>query len=145
MTNSFKKVVIPIDLSDKSSIGAALSIALNFVNNFGSNLHFVHIIPDFGMKIIEDYLPKHWVKDQKEKYNSRMRQLIKDYIPEEMTVDFYVGRGAVYDEVIQYSNEIKADLIIVSAVRPQLRDYMLGPNASKIVRHAGISVLVARE
>jgi len=145
MTNVFKRIVIPIDLSDKHSMKAVLPIALQFVNNFGSKLHFLHIIPDFGMKIIEDYLPKHWIKDQKNKYEHQIKEIIKQYIPQEITVDFHVGRGAVYDEVIQYANEIKADLIMVSAVRPQLRDYMLGPNASKIVRHAGITVMVVRE
>ncbi|MFV9897278.1 universal stress protein, partial [Rickettsia conorii] len=55
------------------------------------------------------------------------------------------GSGAVYDEIIKHSNEIKADLIIISAVRLQLKDYMLGPNASKIVRHSDISVLVVRD
>ena len=145
MIKIFKKIVVPIDLLDKTSISAVVPVALNFVDNFGSSLHFVYIIPDFGMKMIEDYLPKHWIKDQKEKYDNQIKQLVKDHIPEKVMVDFYVGRGAVYDEIIQYSNEIKADLIIVSAVRPQFRDYMLGPNASKIVRHAGISVLVARE
>lgn len=141
----FREIVIPIDLSDKHSMKSVLPIALNFVNSFNSRLHFVHIIPDFGMKMIEDYLPKHWIKDQKQSYSEQIKDLIKTYIPEEIKVDFYIGRGAVYDEVINYSNEIKADLIVVSAVRPQLRDYMLGPNASKIVRHASISVMVVRD
>ena len=62
-----------------------------------------------------------------------------------MDVDYYIGRGAVYDEVIKYSENENADLIIISAVRPQLRDYMLGPNASKIVRPSSISVMVVRD
>ncbi|RYE06476.1 MAG: universal stress protein [Rickettsiaceae bacterium] len=144
MINNFKKIVVPIDVSDKNSISTILTFALKFASNFGSSIHLVYIIPDFGMKIIEDYLPVNWMRDQKEKYNNKMNQVIQDYVPSELTADFYVGRGAVYDEVIQYSNEIQADLIIISAVRPQFRDYMLGPNASKIVRHASIPVLVAR-
>jgi nucleotide-binding universal stress UspA family protein len=141
----FKNIVIPIDLADKHSLKAVLPIALNFVNAFECKLHFIYIIPDFGMKMIEDYLPKHWIKDQKEKYDEQVKAMISKYIPEEIKVDFYIGRGAVYDEVLNYATGIKADLIMVSAVRPQLRDYMLGPNASKIVRHANISVLVVRE
>ena len=141
----FKNIVIPIDLADKHSIKVMLPTAINFVQAFNATLHFVYIIPDFGMKLIEDYLPKNWVKDQKSKYEEQIESLIQHYVPHEMKVNFHVSRGAVYDEVIQYANEIKADLIIVSAVRPQLRDYMLGSNASKIVRHAGVSVLVVRE
>lgn len=141
----YKNIIVPIDLSDKQSIQAILPPALNFVNAFGSALHLVHIIPDFGTKLVEDYLPKNWMNDQKQKYTQQLEDLVKKYVPEEIKVECYVGRGAVYDEVINYSNKVNADLIIISAVRPQLRDYMLGPNASKIVRHSAISVLVVRE
>jgi len=140
----FKNIVIPVDLSDKQSVKAIFPAALNFVNAFGAKLHLVHIIPDFGMKLIEDYLPKNWMKDQKEKYDNQMQDLVDKYIPTEIVVDIHIGRGAIYDEVINYAERISADLIIVSAVRPQLKDYMLGPNASKIVRHSAISVLVVR-
>jgi nucleotide-binding universal stress UspA family protein len=90
-------------------------------------------------------LPKNWINDQKAKYNKQLQDLVSLYIPEEIMVKCYIGRGAIYDEVINYSNKVNADLIILSAVRPQLRDYMLGPNASKIVRHSSVSVLVVRE
>ncbi|PCJ27611.1 MAG: universal stress protein UspA [Rickettsiales bacterium] len=141
----FKSIVIPVDLSDKQSIKAVFPPALNFVNAFGAKIHLVHIMPDFGMKVIEDYLPRHWVRDQKEKYNKLFDDMVKKFVPEEVEVKIYIGRGAIYDEVINYSEKVNADLIILSAVRPQLKNYMLGPNASKIVRHSSISVLVVRD
>jgi universal stress protein F len=140
----YKNIVIPIDLADKNSFKAVFPPALNFVNAFGSKLHLVHIIPDFGMKMIEDYLPKHWLAEQKDKYEMQFREMIKAYIPDDILVNFHIDRGAIYDKVISYSDKINADLIVLSAVRPQLRDYMLGPNASKIVRHSSVSVLVVR-
>lgn len=141
----FKNLVIPIDLLDKNSIKTVISPVLNFVNAFGAKPHFIHIIPDFGAKLMEDYLPKNWVKDQKIKYVEQMRGLVGQHLPKEIEADYFVGRGSIYDEVIQYSKDASADLIIVSAVRPQLVDYLLGSNASKIVRHASVSVLVIRE
>jgi universal stress protein F len=140
-----KDLIVPIDLSDKYSIQAVLPITLNFVSMFNAKLHLVYIIPDFGMKLIEDYLPKHWNQDQKAKYLEQMQEIIDQYIPDTIDVTKHVGRGAIYDEVISYANNINADLIIVSAVNPRLRDYMLGSNASKIVRHANCSVMVIRD
>ena len=141
----FNNIVIPIDLSDKQSVKAVFPPALNFVSAFGAKLHLIHIMPDFGMKVLEDYLPRNWMKDQKDKYNTLFKSLIEKYIPKEIDVEFYIGRGAIYDEVLNYSEKINADLIMLSAVRPQLKDYMLGPNASKIVRHSSISVMVIRD
>jgi len=141
----FTNILIPIDLADKKSIKGILSKASMFATNFQAKLHFIYVISDFGMKMVEDYLPKNWIAEKKAKYQTQVKELIKQYIPDEIETDYYIGSGAVYDEIIKHSNEIKADLIIISAVRLQLKDYMLGPNASKIVRHSDISVLVVRD
>ena len=42
------------------------------------------------------------------------------------------------------SEAIKADLIVMGSHRPELRDYLLGPNAARVVRHAPCSVVVVR-
>lgn len=142
----YKNIVIPVDLTDtKMSFRDVFQPALNFSHAFGATLHLVHIIPDFGMKMIEDYLPKHWMKDQKEKYDEQFKKIKSLYIPEGVKVKTHVDRGAIYDKVIAYAEKNEADLIIISAVRPQFKDYMLGPNASKIVRHSSVSVLVVRD
>ncbi len=141
----FKNILIPIDLNDKKSIKGILSKALMLATNFQAKLHFMYVISEFGTKMFEDYLPKNWRTEKKEKYKAQIKELIKQYIPDEIETDYYIGSSAVYDEIIKHSNEIKADLIIISAVRLQLKDYMLGPNASKIVCHSDISVLVVRD
>lgn len=141
----YKKIIVPLDLADKQSTKAVMAPALELVKAFGSELHLINIIPDFGIKLVYDYLPKNWVSDQQIKHTKQLQDITKLYIPQEIEAKHYVGRGAIYDEVINYSSKVGADLIIISAVRPQLRDYMLGPNASKIVRHSLISVLVVRE
>lgn len=141
----FNNIVIPVDLADKQSHKAVFPPVLNLVNAFGSNIHLVHIMPDFGMKVVEDYLPRHWMSDQKKKYHKIFDEMVAKYIPEGVEVFLHIGRGAIYDEIIKYSENVGADLIVISAVRAQLKDYMLGPNASKIVRHSSISVMVIRE
>ena len=140
----FKNIVIPVDLEEKFSWKSVMPVASSYVKNMGSKLHFVHIIPDFGMQMVEDYLPTNWVKDRKKKCKQQLEHLVAKYLPKDIDFDFYIGRGAIYDEIISYANNVEADLIIVSAVGSQQKDYMLGPNASKIVRHADVSVLVIR-
>jgi nucleotide-binding universal stress UspA family protein len=36
-------------------------------------------------------------------------------------------------------------LIIIGSHSPSMQDYLLGPNAARVVRHANCSVLVIRE
>ena len=84
-------------------------------------------MPDFGIKMVSESC--HWMSDQKEKYSKLFNEIIKKFVPDEVEVYFYIGRGAIYNEVINYSEKVDADLIILSPIRPQLKDYMLRPNA----------------
>jgi len=78
---------------------------INFATIFKAKLHFVYIVSDFGAKMVEDYLPKNWVKDQKAKYFMQVENLIKECaIPEKIEVNFYIGSGSIYDEIIRYTN-----------------------------------------
>ncbi len=141
----FSKIVIPIDLTERFPWSMVAPVAMNFVNSFGSELHFVHIVPNYSLSMVQDYLPKHWFQDQVEKSNKSIQEKFKKYFPSEIIPVFHVGRGNVYDEVLRYVESIKAELIILPAIRPELGDYMLGPNASKIARHAKISVMLVRD
>jgi len=141
----YKTIVVPIDLADNLSSRLTLPIALNFVNAFGSKLHLINIIPDMGISMLAEYLPKQWMKNQISHHTAQLDHLIEQYVPQDISVEKFIGRGHVYDEIINYANNVNADLFIVPSIRPELQDYMLGTNASKIVRHAKISVLVVRE
>ena len=55
-----------------------------------------------------------------------------------------VGHGTVYEEILHAAKRIDADLIVMAAHRPGQADYLLGPNAARVVRHAECSVLVVR-
>ena len=140
----YKNIVVPVDICDEESLRSVISAVVNISMMSSANVHFINIIPDFGMRLIEDYLPRHWFQDQTKKYEAQMKDLVNKYIPHDINSKFYVGRGTIYDEVINYADNNEADLIIISAVRQQLSDYMLGSNASKIVRHSTTSVLVVR-
>ncbi|MBP7190602.1 MAG: universal stress protein [Rickettsiaceae bacterium] len=141
----FSKIIIPIDLTDRFPWKMVVPVAMNFVNSFGSELHFVYVIPDYGVSMVQDYLPKNWFKDQVEKSTEVIQGKFKQYLPSDVTPTFYIGNGTVYDEVLKYVEATKGELIILPAVRPELGDYMLGPNASKIARHAKVSVMLVRD
>ena len=57
----------------------------------------------------------------------------------------HVAHGSIYHEIMRLADELGCDAIVLVAHRPELRDYLLGPNASRVVRHANQSVLVVRD
>lgn len=52
---------------------------------------------------------------------------------------------SIYDVILETAQEADVDLIVVGSHRPKMKDYLLGTNAGRVVRHANCSVLVARD
>ena len=61
-----------------------------------------------------------------------------------LTVETAVRDGDPRSVIVDAAEEWGADLIVVGSHRPTMATYLLGSNASTIVRHARCSVLVVR-
>jgi nucleotide-binding universal stress UspA family protein len=62
----------------------------------------------------------------------------------EVDIGTEVGTGTVHGGILEAAERVAADLIVLSSHRPSVADYLLGANASRVVRHAKCSVLVVR-
>lgn len=60
-------------------------------------------------------------------------------------VECHVETGSIYAGILAVRKRIGADLIVLASHRPAMRDYLLGANASHVVRHAPCSVFVVRD
>ena len=73
-----------------------------------------------------------------------LHKFVIERVPESITVHHVVSDGTIYKSIIDIAEDVGADLIIVGSHRPELKDYLLGPNAARVVRHSFKSVLVVR-
>jgi len=74
----------------------------------------------------------------------RLNELLEAELPDGVQTRPIVAQGTVYKIVIDTAEGIGADLIVMASHRPERRDYLLGPNAARVVRHSNKSVLVVR-
>jgi nucleotide-binding universal stress UspA family protein len=102
------------------------------------------VVPDFGMSIVGGFFPKTFEKEAMASVDEKLHAFAKEKIPSDVTRRHIVGHGVIYKEILRYAEVVKADLVVMSANRPGLEDYLLGPNAARVVRHANCSVLVVR-
>ena len=140
----YKEILIPVDLATESSWGKALSTAIALCRTFGARLHVVNVVPDFGLSMVSQYFPEGYEQQMIDNADKMLHALVKEQVPDEITVQCIVASGSIYHEVISAAKQTGADLIVMQSHRPELTDYLLGPNAAKIVRHAGCSVMVVR-
>lgn len=141
----FQNILVAIDLDDRSDLDLTLKTAVELNERSGHCLHVMTVLPTFGMSMVGQFFPKGYEKEMADKLLARLRTEIKPYIPEGMKVQHIVGEGSVYETVLRMAARTDADLIVIGAHRPELKDYLLGPNAARVVRHADVSVLVVRE
>lgn len=141
----YKDILVPIDLDDEASWKSALGHAVDMAKAFGARMHLMTVVPDFGMAMVAQYFPKDYEQKVLEEARRHLHDFTRDHIPDGVDVQHIVGHGRVYEEIIRIAKEVDCDLILMASHRPELRDYLLGPNAARVVRHADRSVLVVRD
>jgi len=140
----YRDILLCVDLEDESSWRKALPTAVEYCRAFGSRLHVLTVIPDFGLSLVSQYFPEDYEAKLLEQAGARLHELVRERVPGEVKVQHIVAQGTIYHEIIQAAEQVDADLIVMASHRPELEDYLIGPNATRVVRHCNRSVLVVR-
>lgn len=141
----FDQILLTVDLNDKSSWNTALPVASKLCRDNQAALHLLTVIPDFGMSIVSHYFPEGYEKEIAKKTLEQLHAFSKKHVANDVKVQHIVGEGTVYQVILRVADDIHADLIVMASARPELKDYLLGPNAARVVRHSNCSVLVVRD
>jgi nucleotide-binding universal stress UspA family protein len=141
----FKDILLPVDLGNPETQEKAVSTAIELAKAFGSRLHVMTIVPDFGESFVSSFFPVDYQEKAVEAANQSLHAFVKERVPEGIPVQHIVAHGTIYEEILSFAKEQSIDMIVMASHRPELQDYLLGPNASRVVRHADCSVTVVRE
>ncbi len=144
----YKKILVPIDLLEDDLNLVIIKHVEELAKLGKSEIHFLSVIPSlelfFGIEVA--ILPESH-KDSAQRSILAMRALeevIKDIKIADDRISCQIGIGSAKDEILDYAEEINADLIVVGPHHPSTSTYLLGSTASAIVRHAKTSVFVIR-
>jgi nucleotide-binding universal stress UspA family protein len=140
----FKKVLLPVDLNYEASWRKALPVALEWCRNEAASLHVLTVAPEVSAQI-SSFFPSDANRKLLEVTAATLRKFVAEHVPADVVVQEIVAQGPVYREILEVAERIGADLIVMGAPPPGVRDILLGANAANVVRHARRSVLVVRE
>ena len=112
----------------------------------GVSLDVVTVVPDFGKSVVGGFFENdHHAKlvaSSKEALNVVVSGTIGEAANKK--VRHIVATGTAYEEIIKLSETAGSSLIVIGAHKPDFKDYLLGPNAARVVRHSNCSVYVVR-
>ena len=138
----YKNILLAIDLSDETSCRKPLLSAVELARTFGARLHVLTVVREVEAILEVKAAPLGYdliAADLENRIAGLIRRNASDLKP-----NILVRHGAsIYAEILGAAEEAEADLVVVGSHRPAMKDYLLGTNDSRVVRHARCSVLVA--
>ena len=141
--NLFKRILATVDIEDEASSVRVIQAAQELVS--GDDILFVIcVVPDFGMSVVSGFFPKGYEKKMIEATREALHKFTQEHVQEGTRMQHIISHGSIYEEILAAAEKCSADLIVIGSHRPALKDYLLGPNAARVVRHAAQSVLVVR-
>lgn len=140
----FKTILLAVDMNDLPESNHVAEAAVRMAECDGAKLHIINVIPGSGMAMVGSYLGPDQTIAIKSEAEERLKSWSAETIPAAVLGGLSVAQGTIYHEIIKAAQEVQAEVIVVGANRPALKDYLVGPNAARVVRHAPQSVLVIR-
>ncbi len=133
----FKKIIAALGLSHGHGL-TALEMARRLRAKDGTiiALHVLEPVPGFA----SNYLPP----DHESQTREAAEAAVRERVGELADADVVVLSGHPGRTITEYAEQVGADCIIVGSHKPELKDYLLGSTAARIVRHARCSVHVLR-
>jgi nucleotide-binding universal stress UspA family protein len=141
----YKNILVALDLDDESCWRKALVPAVELARKFEAQLHVLTVVREIEAVLQAKTSPLAYDLIARDLEN-QLARLIRQVDASDLRPKLVVGHGpSIYAEILAVADEVGADLIVVGSHRPAMKDYLLGTNASRVMRHARCSVMVARE
>ncbi|MGZ8997813.1 MAG: universal stress protein [Allosphingosinicella sp.] len=133
-------ILLAVDLDRPASWAKSLPASIALARTFGARLTLCTVVTDDDTRLEAQWSP------------IAFRQLIETASAtlgriadaQDLPIETEVVTGSVWKGILDIAERIDADLIVLSSHDPATKDYLLGANASRVVRHAHCSVFVVR-
>ncbi|HMB77062.1 MAG TPA: universal stress protein [Kiloniellaceae bacterium] len=141
----FDNILLPLDLGDLESQEKAIATAASLSAGKDTRLHILSVVPDLGEGFLTPFFPRDFQAQAMEEARKQLEAMVLERFPERNDVSPLISHGTIYREILKVAEDCSVDLIVMASHRPDQKNYLLGPNAARVVRHANCSVLVVRD
>lgn len=138
-------VLAAIDLAHAEDQKAILNRASDLAKLDQADLAVIAVVPDFGMSIVGSFFPKDTAQKALAKAKADLGQFINRQLGADSGAQPIAQIGNAYEKILDAAEKLDASVIVIGAHKPDFKDYLLGPHAARVVRHANCSVHVVRD
>ncbi len=139
----FRSILVPIGLAHPSSWEAALPQAVELATASGGAVTVMTVLRDTRTMFEGSFFPLQ-LEGLMSEAQEKLKHIAAAHRSDRVAVACDVRFGSIGHEILTAAADLKVDLIVMASHRPEMRDYLIGPNAAHVARHATCSVLVLR-
>lgn len=143
----YNTILVPVDISEIDLTRQVIPHVEALAKMNDATVYFMTVIPSVPYYTSLGIAYSANVPSKEEFKNEVLLQLsevVKEFNIPDDRVKKHISSGTPKDQILEFADDIQPDLIIIASHRPSVATYLLGSNASAVVRHAKCPVLVAR-
>ncbi|SFR02590.1 MULTISPECIES: universal stress protein UspG [unclassified Enterobacter] len=141
----YNTLIMPVDVFEMELSDKAIRHAEFLAQNDGI-IHLLHVLPGSANLSLHRFAAdvRRFEEHLQHEAESRLNTMIGHFSLPASRIKTHVRIGSVRDVVNELATELDADVIVIGSRNPSITTHLLGSNASGVVRHAHIPVLVVR-
>ncbi|ATY03624.1 universal stress protein UspG [Klebsiella aerogenes] len=141
----YKTIIMPVDVFEMELSDKAVRHA-EFLAQQDGIIHLLHVLPGSSSFTMSRFTAdlRRFEEHLQHEAETRLQTMAGHFSIDPSRIKSHVRFGNVRDMVNELANEIKADVVVIGSRNPSISTHLLGSNASSVIRHAHIPVMVVR-
>lgn len=139
----FARILVPVDMTESEMTEQSVRMAEAVAKKFDSDVRLINVQSLLPIALI-DYVPENFDDEIRLGLAKEIAAIAAKFDRPPERVSTNILYGPVYQKILSEGESWGADAIILSSHRPGMDRFLIGSNASAVVRHATCSVLIVR-
>lgn len=141
-----KSILCAIDIQQDNDT-MVLQTADKLARLDDAQLDVITVVPSAGINLVASYFDENFQGQMVVETQKKLVEKVSSILGAERNsqIRHLVATGSIYEEILEVAKKIGVDLIVIGAHQPHLSEFLLGPNAARVVRHSKCSVYVVRD
>ncbi|HAY8862589.1 TPA: universal stress protein UspG [Shigella boydii] len=141
----YKTIIMPVDVFEMELSDKAVRHA-EFLTQDDGVIHLLHVLPGSASLSLDRFAAdvRRFEEHLQHEAEERLQTMVSHFTIDPSRIKQHVRFGSVRDEVNELAEELGADVVVIGSRNPSISTHLLGSNASSVIRHTNLPVLVVR-
>lgn len=140
----YASILVPVDVAHESSWKHALPQAIELARAHRARATVLTVLRQTSLMFEGVYLAFQ-LEQLMAAAREKLAQIVASHDMAGLQVTQDVRLGSIGGEILASIRDTGANLVVMASHRPEMKDYLIGPNAAHVVMNTKVSVFVVRE